>query len=175
MRDSWVADWFSIAVPDSGIYPDTEESDIQLYSTEIASMMGRSRSMQGSRSMQVGKVKRRLLVCGSRRWQDFQTIRKVLEYCWAAGYRRLCHGDAIGADRIGGLLAKRIGYKVTVFPADWDTHGKAAGRIRNQRMLDEFQPDLVIAFRSPGASNGTDHMVSIAQAMGITTLIKGRK
>src|SRR5690348_8540698 len=32
------------------------------------------------------------------------------------------------------------------YPADWDTHGKAAGPIRNKQMLEEGKPDLVVAF-----------------------------
>ena len=39
------------------------------------------------------------------------------------------------------------------------TYGKAAGPIRNQQMLDEGKPDVVIAF--PGAS-GTADMINRA-------------
>jgi hypothetical protein len=42
--------------------------------------------------------------------------------------------------------------------------GKAAGPIRNQRMIDEGKPDLVIAF--PGG-RGTADMVSRAKKAGI--------
>ena len=48
-------------------------------------------------------------------------------------------------------------------PADWTKHGKAAGPIRNQKMLDEC-PDLVVAF--PGGK-GTADMVRRAMKAGI--------
>jgi len=44
------------------------------------------------------------------------------------------------------------------FPqGEWDELGKKAGPLRNQRMLDEGKPDLVVAF--PGGG-GTKDMVS---------------
>lgn len=46
------------------------------------------------------------------------------------------------------------------YPAQWALFGKAAGHIRNQQMLTEGQPDLVIAF--PGGT-GTANMVEIAE------------
>lgn len=50
------------------------------------------------------------------------------------------------------------------YPANWSKHGKAAGPIRNQQMLDEGKPDLVVAF--PGG-RGTAHMVRLAKAAGV--------
>lgn len=48
------------------------------------------------------------------------------------------------------------------FPADW-----AAGPIRNQRMLNEGKPDLVVAF--PGG-RGTEDMKKLARRAGIEVL-----
>lgn len=53
---------------------------------------------------------------------------------------------------------------VRAFPADWHRDGKAAGPIRNRRMLLEGMPDLVVAF--PGG-RGTADMVRRARAAGI--------
>ncbi len=50
------------------------------------------------------------------------------------------------------------------FKADWKNHGKSAGPIRNQAMLDQSTPDLVVAF--PGGK-GTADMVSRANKAGI--------
>jgi UDP-N-acetylmuramoylalanine-D-glutamate ligase len=52
---------------------------------------------------------------------------------------------------------------MSIYPAKWDLHGKSAGPIRNQQMLDTGV-DLVIAF--PGGK-GTAHMVSIAKKAGV--------
>lgn len=48
--------------------------------------------------------------------------------------------------------------------ADWKTHGRAAGPIRNQRMIDEWKPTLVIAF---AGGRGTADMIRRAKAAGI--------
>ena len=53
------------------------------------------------------------------------------------------------------------------YVADWATHGKKAGPLRNQRMIDEGHPDLVIAF--PGGK-GTDDMTRRALAAGVATI-----
>lgn len=50
------------------------------------------------------------------------------------------------------------------YPAQWSLHGRSAGPRRNQRMLDEGRPDLVLAF--PGA-RGTADLVRRAQAAGV--------
>jgi hypothetical protein len=58
------------------------------------------------------------------------------------------------------------------FPADWKTHDKAAGPIRNKQMLDWVlalvdKPILVLAF--PG-NRGTANMVKIATAAGLDVM-----
>ncbi len=53
--------------------------------------------------------------------------------------------------------------RVVVFKADWDTHGKAAGPIRNREMLDR-RPDLLLAFwngRSPGTKDCINQAVKM--------------
>lgn len=79
----------------------------------------------------------------------------------------LIQGGARGADRSAAECARGLGIKVVTVPADWRTHGKAAGPIRNQRMIDDFKPDLVLAF--PGG-RGTADMVSRARAAGIEVI-----
>lgn len=51
--------------------------------------------------------------------------------------------------------------------ADWDGLGRKAGPIRNQRMLDEGKPDLVVAF--PG-DKGTADMVRRARTASLEVL-----
>ena len=55
-----------------------------------------------------------------------------------------------------------------IFPADWIRHGRAAGPIRNEQMLREGCPDLVVAFHDdPGLGRGTADMVRRALAAGV--------
>lgn len=114
---------------------------------------------------------RRILVCGSRHWDDYATIYKTLQPYIAAlppgaDEPTVIHGAARGADRQAAAAASDLGFWVEAHPADWKTHGKAAGPIRNNRMLDT-KPDLVIAFKWTGESSGTDHTIAEARKRGI--------
>jgi len=53
---------------------------------------------------------------------------------------------------------------IKCYPALWEVHGKSAGFIRNKLMLEDGQPELVIAF--PGG-RGTSNMVSLAESAGV--------
>lgn len=112
---------------------------------------------------------KRVLICGGRNFDDLSVMSAVMMGFWREhGYpAAVIHGDAAGADRCAGQWAERHGVKVEPYPADWERHGRAAGPIRNQQMLDEAKPDIVIAF--PGG-RGTTDMVRRAEAAGIEIL-----
>lgn len=71
---------------------------------------------------------------------------------------------ARGADSLAVRYAEQYDCPVEKFPALWDEHGRSAGYIRNKLMLDEGQPDLVVAF--PGGK-GTENMKTIARKAGV--------
>lgn len=73
-------------------------------------------------------------------------------------------GNAKGVDQNVERWAEHSGVQNEIYPANWKLHGRAAGPIRNQQMLDEGKPDGVIAF--PGG-NGTAHMCRIAEKAGL--------
>jgi hypothetical protein len=107
----------------------------------------------------------RVLVCGGRDFTDTIGAYKALDRLWKEhGFDCVIEGDARGADRIAGYWARSRKLDNLKFPADWATHGNAAGPIRNQRMIDEGRPDLVIAF--PGG-RGTLDMMTRVKAAGI--------
>jgi hypothetical protein len=118
----------------------------------------------------------RVLICGSRGWKDPAPINAILAgldvLAEAAGEKlTVIHGAAPGADQLAGKLARQWGAEVTEEPAQWDKHGKAAGPIRNQLMLDEHDPEVVYAFRADGKSNGTDDMVRRAVKAEVPTYV----
>jgi hypothetical protein len=107
----------------------------------------------------------RVLVCGGRNYDDRDHVWNVLSELDAASrIDVVIHGCATGADHEGMIWAQGNDKKHAPFQADWHTHGRAAGPIRNQRMLDEGKPDLVIAF--PGG-RGTADMIRRAEAAGV--------
>lgn len=103
----------------------------------------------------------RVIVCGGREYKDRERLYDVLD---GHGIVEVAQGGAPGADTLAFDWAWSRGVPVKAFPADWKAHGRAAGPIRNQRMLDEFKPDAVIAF--PGG-RGTADMVRRARAAGV--------
>lgn len=80
----------------------------------------------------------------------------------------LVHGDARGADRMSErLLRYRVQFYIERYPADWEKHGKRAGPIRNQEMVD-LGADVCLAFFKNGAVNrGTSDCVRRAEKAGI--------
>lgn len=117
----------------------------------------------------------RVLICGSRTWSDVPTVNTVLQgiHCTRFGDPTIIHGAARGADEIAGDLARRQGWRVIEFPADWERHGKRAGYVRNTKMLAEGNPNEVYAFvdKPLVESRGTSMMVRIAREAGVPTYV----
>lgn len=116
----------------------------------------------------------RLLVCGSRDWADRDAMYGFLDRL-AALYDIdvVIEGEARGADMMAAEWAEARGYSVLRFPADWSRHGKRAGPIRNEQMLVEGKPDLVVAFHPHIAeSKGTADMVRRARKAEVDVLIE---
>jgi predicted Rossmann-fold nucleotide-binding protein len=111
----------------------------------------------------------RVLVCGGRDYSDESAVWGALD-ALRQRYGRLTviQGGATGADELARRWAViQASTHLINEPADWKKHGKAAGPIRNQRMLDEHRPDLVLAF--PGG-RGTADMVRRAKSAGVNVV-----
>ena len=78
-------------------------------------------------------------------------------------------GHAPGADALGEKFARDNGYKLTLFPAEWDKYNRAAGPIRNEQMAKyaaEADKGILIAFPI-GESRGTRNMITLAKRYGL--------
>lgn len=112
----------------------------------------------------------RVLVCGGRNYADYAHVEEIMDALRAErGITHVIHGAARGADMLAFAWAvKRLGAEnVTGYPADWLRFGMKAGPWRNQQMIDEGKPDLVVAF--PGGK-GTADMVRRARQANIETI-----
>jgi len=104
-------------------------------------------------------------VCGGRDYADRERVFSALDAVHSESkISYVMHGCAKGADSLADAWANERGILVEKYPALWDEHGRAAGPIRNQLMLDDGRPDLVIAF--PGG-RGTADMVQRTKAAGV--------
>lgn len=125
----------------------------------------------------------RVLVCGSRDWDDRSAVSAALfgQFALAGDDPDVVviEGGARGADACAAEWARNFASEHEQYPARWDKHGKAAGPIRNQQMLDEGKPEIVVAFKDRfqrdeiGATprGGTEDMVRRAKAAGIPTYV----
>lgn len=106
------------------------------------------------------------LICGGRDFADETLFNQVMmEIMIEEGMPlRIVHGGARGADAMASRWAAKFGVQQAVFKAEWDKFNKAAGPIRNQKMLDAERPNLCIAF--PGGFGTTDMLF---RALGVRT------
>lgn len=129
----------------------------------------------------------RLLVTGSRDWPENESdyIYRILNmYHLTTPITDLIEGGASGVDTIAAKWARFKGiYKdENHYPADWrpkpgkpvkyrrdgTAYDPSAGPTRNQQMLDEGYPDMVIAFsKNIETSRGTADMVRRARKAGL--------
>ena len=123
---------------------------------------------------------KRVLVCGDRNWKDKKRIEEeLLKSCkefdiFSPKDIVVIEGGAKGVDSLAGEVAKELGFRLLVYPAEWEKFGKMAGPLRNIEMLEDGKPDLVLAFHADlSKSKGTAHMVKIAKKKGIEVKIIG--
>lgn len=111
------------------------------------------------------KTGMRILVCGGRDFTDSRALYRALDRVNAKhGITHIISGGAGGADKLAENYADSINAWKCIYPADWETHGKAAGPMRNQLMVDEGKPDACVAF--PGG-RGTADMIARCKKAGI--------
>lgn len=126
----------------------------------------------------------RVLVCGGRKYSDYMIVNTVLLalHTTKGPITVIIQGGATGADRLGKDFAVRNKIEVEEFVPAWGdlSHTGAviktghfgkydalAGHRRNQKMLDEGKPDLVVAFKG---GTGTADMVGRSKRAGIEVL-----
>lgn len=117
-----------------------------------------------------------IIITGSRHYINAKLIKEVMSNLIEEfGVYKFRHGGANGADTLGKSRAIKLGVTdIIEYKADWDTHGKAAGPIRNREMLDteieKGEDILVIAF--PLANSiGTFDMIEYSRGKGIDVRI----
>lgn len=102
------------------------------------------------------------IIAGSRGFTDLDTLIMMMEKLekfpnfWKI--TEVVSGCAKGADTLGEDYADLESIPKAKFPADWKTHGKKAGYLRNSQMAE--YADAAICFWD-GESRGTAHMINL--------------
>lgn len=127
----------------------------------------------------------RLIACGSRTFSDQFIVNSTLLGLYltddSPNGMTLIQGGAPGADNLAKQWAENF-LTLSLKPwhieikADWDEYGRAAGPIRNKKMLDELLSvedarTLVVAFldKPREESKGTRNMLELAESAEVQT------
>lgn len=111
----------------------------------------------------------RILVTGSRHLEDYSLVHRAIADAAAelGGDAIVVHGAARGADSLADRAARELGVKTEPHSAKWRSEGKAAGPLRNQRMVD-LGADVALVFLVAGLANvGTKDCWRRAERAGI--------
>lgn len=114
--------------------------------------------------MRSGRLGLRVLVTGPRAFTKRDKLWAVLT---ALQPYSVVHGDADGTDTFAGQWARENDSHEIA--REYPDHlAKGGGPLRNIYMLDTFEPDLVVACRTPGGPDaGTLHCIEAAFKRGI--------
>lgn len=117
----------------------------------------------------------KVIICGDRAWKNYNSVFEIIKgLVKNYGQVVVIQGECPvgGADEHAKRAAKELEIPCICHPAKWTERGKAAGPIRNQEMIDYWQPQMCIAFHSfIPKSKGTKDMVERARKAGIETYI----
>lgn len=115
----------------------------------------------------------KVVVCGGRSYGLRDEARRLFMFRTLSAlhekhrFTEILEGGAPGADASAATFGRMNDIRVTTYKADWNSHGRAAGPIRNRRMILEGKPDLVIAF--PGG-RGTADCIFHARDAGVAVI-----
>jgi hypothetical protein len=113
-----------------------------------------------------------LIIAGGRDFDNWhllwESLERILKDTDKSTITVFC-GMAKGADTLGKQYALLNNIPVKLFPADWDTHGKKAGILRNQEMIDAGATHLVAFWDQK--SRGTADMIKRATKAGLAVRV----
>lgn len=100
----------------------------------------------------------KVIIAGSRDIEDYSLLIRAIKNSMFDITEVVC-GCARGADTLGETWAIANNIPIKKFPADWNTHGKKAGPIRNAQMGDYADCAIVLWDSvSKGSKNMIDYM-----------------
>lgn len=110
----------------------------------------------------------RVIIAGGRDIHDYQLVLDAIDECQFP-IATVVSGGAKGVDALGEKYAVEHNVKLNIYEADWETHGRAAGPIRNRKMAENA--DALIAIWD-GKSRGTKNMIETAEKKGLLVYVK---
>lgn len=110
----------------------------------------------------------RTIIAGSRT-ATIGDVLNAMKFCPFTGdISVVISGKAKGADLGGKKWAERNHIPFEEYPADWNTHGKSAGYIRNTLMAKNGEALIAVW---DGMSKGTKNMINLARKAGLKVYV----
>jgi len=111
----------------------------------------------------------KLAIVGSRTFTDYILLEQII----LANYdvnsiEQIISGGAIGTDTLAEKFGDKYKIPKTIFKPDWNLHGRSAGLIRNDLIIESA--DEVIAFWD-GISKGTLYSINFAKKNNKKTIV----
>lgn len=98
----------------------------------------------------------KLIIAGGRDFTNYELLKEKIKENYEIDKIQIVSGHAQGADKLGEKFATEHNIPLITFPADWNSHGKKAGMVRNEKMAN--YADEAILFWD-GYSSGTSNMI----------------
>ncbi len=110
----------------------------------------------------------RTIIAGSRGIRDYGIVANAIDFWLPWTPSVVLSGCAQGVDMLAIRWATDRSVPVERYPADWTTHGRRAGLVRNVVMAQSAEALLAIW---DGVSPGTAHMIRTAKSHGLKVCV----
>jgi len=110
-------------------------------------------------------MEKKIVIGGCRDYNNYESFKSHLDKIIKKYNKEIIiiSGHCSGVDLMGERYAEENGFKIKIFFPEWEKYGRAAGPIRNEKMVNAA--DLVIAFWN-GKSKGTKSLIKYAEKIG---------
>jgi len=105
----------------------------------------------------------KVIIAGGRDYHNYETLLEAITES-QFDITTVVSGGANGVDALGERYAEEMNKTLNVYEADWATHGRAAGPIRNRKMAENAEALIAIW---DGQSRGTKNMIETATKKGL--------
>lgn len=110
------------------------------------------------------------IIAGSRHISNYQYVKNAINLS-KFHITEIISGNANGIDKLGEQFANDNNITLTIFPANWNKYGKAAGYKRNIQMAQYAQPNGQLIAIWDNISPGTKHMINIAKKYNLSIFV----
>lgn len=110
----------------------------------------------------------KVIIAGGRDYHNYDTLLEAIKECQFP-ISTVVSGGAKGVDALGERYALEMNLQLNIYEADWETHGRAAGPIRNRKMAENAEALIALW---DGQSRGTKNMIETAEKKGLLVYVK---